>query len=274
MSTIAGIPIHNTSHLINDATRISLLLYAPAKFGKTTFAATLDKLTRKHMGKPTLFIAVEAGEGGGTMSIQQAGVDFVAPATYDELLKVLTALQTDTTYGGVVLDSATEYVNRFLKPYALQFPARENVPTRSAGVPTRSDYQTMGEKLRIDFLKLISLTTAPRIECRKHLIVTALQREKLDGDTIVSIHPDLPGAMALTATAMFQTVAQIELRHVVEKEDGKTTRRAVRQLLTDGGGIRIVGDRTGLIPNGAPLDLLEIYERWWLPAIQRQEKQS
>lgn len=267
-SSIGGLTVRNTARLIGPDTRISLLIYAPAKHGKTTFAATLNKLTLKHHGKPTLFVAVEPGEGGGTMSIQHAGVDYVAPETYDEFLKVLAALENDTNYAGVVLDSATEYVNRFLKPYALKFPSRERIPTREAGVPERSDYQTMGEKLRLDFLRLIRLTTHPRLECRKHLVVTALQREKVDHDAIVSIHPDLPGAMALTAAAMFQTVAQIGISNRVEKEGGQTRRITHRYLITESNGVRVVGDRTGCFPDGAPLDLLEIYEQHWLPKVQ------
>jgi hypothetical protein len=122
-----------------------MMLWAHPKRGKTTFAASLDAMTKKYFGKPTLVIAVEAGEGGGTMSIQDGDVDYVAPTSMEELNKVLAALANDTTYGGVVLDSSTEYVNRFLKPYALSFPyTKGSAPaTRSLGVPEQGDYQTM-----------------------------------------------------------------------------------------------------------------------------------
>lgn len=269
MPEIAGIEVRNTSELINERTKICVMVYAPAKFGKTTFAATLNQLTKAKEGRPSLFIAVETGEGGGTMSIQDAGVDYVTPETYADFLKILTALRTDTHYGGVILDSATEYVNRFLKPYALKFPSRERTATREAGVPERSDYQTMGEKLRQDFSRLIELTTLSDLRCRKHVVVTALQREKMDGENIVAIHPDLPGAMAFTAAAMFHTVAQIGISNRVEKE-GSTTRRVThRYLITESNGVRVVGDRTGCFPDGAPLNFLEIYERYWEPRFRK-----
>lgn len=266
---LANIEIRNTKHLINTHTKLSLLVYAPPKFGKTTLAATLNKVTLAENGKKTLFVAVEAGEGGGTMSIQREAVDYVAPTTYEEFLQVLAALQNDTTYGGVVLDSATEYVNRFLKPYALKFAPRERVDTRQAGVPTRSDYQTMGEKARIDFLQLISLTTHRNPDCRKHLVVTALQREKTDDSgRLLAIQPELPGAMSATATAMFQTVAQI----IIKSRVVNNVRTQERVLLTEGDGVRVVGDRTGVFPAESPTDLKEVWDKYWLPKLKEQDQ--
>lgn len=257
--------IRNTANLINPTTKLSILIYAPPKFGKTTLAATLNKVTLAENGKKTLFIAVEAGEGGGTMSIQHAAVDYVAPTSYEEFLQVLAALQNDTTYGGVVLDSATEYVNRFLKPYALRFAPRERVDTRQAGVPTRSDYQTMGEKARIDFLQLIGMTIHRNPDCRKHLVVTALQREKTDDSgRLIAIQPELPGSMSATATAMFQTVGQI----IIKSRVVDNVRTQQRILLTEGDGVRVVGDRTGVFPAEAPPDLKEIWDKYWLPKIK------
>ena len=269
---IGGINVRNTANLINPDTRLCAMVYSPPKFGKTTLAATLNKLTLKTLNKPTLFIAVEAGEGGGTMSIQDAGVDYVCPEDYNEFQSVLAALQTDTFYGGVVLDSATEYVNRYLKPYALNFPSRERIPTRSAGVPERSDYQTMGEKARKDFNQLISLTTKADTNIRKHLIVTALERSKEDNGAIVAIQPDLPGAMSGAATAMFQTVAQVAIRGKVVKDPttGQPSRITERVLVTGGDGVRVVGDRTHVFPTECTdMDLLTLWEKYWVPQFNK-----
>jgi len=270
--SIGGIQIKNTAHLINTDTRVCMMVYATPKTGKTTLSSTLNKLTLKHLGKPTLFVAVEAGEGGGTMSIQDAGVDYVCPANYNDFQALLVALQTDTTYGGIVLDSSTEYVNRYLKPYALNFPSREKIPTRAAGVPERSDYQTMGEKARSDFNTLINLTTHPNMNIRKHLIVTALERVKESDGKIVAIQPDLPGAMSSSATAMFQTVGQIAIRGKVQKNPttGQNERVQERVLVTGGDGVRVVGDRTHILPAECQeMDMLEIWEKYWLPTINK-----
>jgi hypothetical protein len=96
----------------------------------------------------------------------------------------------------------------------------------------------MGEQARIDFNKLINLTTHPDLAVRKHLLVTALEKEKLtrDGKELVAIQPDLPGAMSSVATAMFQTVGCIELRTSVVSDPANpkaTVRRTVRTLVTD-----------------------------------------
>ena len=276
-SALGGITVRNTSQLFTPDTRLCMLVYAHAKRGKTTFAATMDQFTKKYFGKPTLIIAVEAGEGGGTMSIQDFDVDYVVPNTMEELNKIIAALATDTKYGGVVLDSATEYVNRFLKPYALKFPYTKGAapPTRLEGVPEQGDYQTMGERARMDFNKLINLTSHPDKNIRKHLLVTALEKEKTNRDgVLLSVQPDLPGAMALAATAMFQTVGAIELKTTVEPDPAnpKVTKRVTRRMLVttvDEESKKIVGDRTKRIPTGSPLNFCDIYEQSWIPTFEK-----
>lgn len=268
----ANLEVRNTSTLIGPDTRICMLVYSPAKRGKTTFGSTLDKLTKRWFGKPSLFVAVETGEGGGTMSVQDAGVDFIQPSSWEELVVVLATLQTDTKYGGVIFDSATEYVKRFLQPLALRIPYSKGSPdaTRAMGVPMQGDYQTMGEQARQHFNQLVNLTVHPNPNVRKHLIVTALEKEKNDrvSGELTAIQPDLPGAMATTATAMFQTVATIQVQRLVAPDPAKPGAKILTQqrvLLTETEGVRILGDRTGRIPNGAPLDLEAIYEKYWVP---------
>lgn len=276
--SVGGIQVRNTKNLIGPNTKICSMIYAPAKRGKTVFGATLNKLTMKYGGKPTLFIAMEPSDGGGTMSLRDEDIEYVMPSTMEELSRIVAGLASDTRYGGVVFDSATEYVNRFLKPYSLAFPMTKGTPApqRKAGVPDQTDYQTMGEQLRIDFNKLLNLTVHPDLKIRKHLLVTALEKEKYtrDGKELVSIQPDLPGAMASVATSMFQTVGCIELRTKITPDPAKpgaTRREIIRQLLTEASeeNKRIVGDRTGCIPTGSPLDWLEIYERCWVPRFNQ-----
>jgi hypothetical protein len=254
--------------LINADSKLCMVLWAAYGFGKTRFAATLDKMTKRFFNKPSLIIAVEPGEGGGTMSIQNYDVDFVVPNTFDELNALVAALQTDRTYAGVALDSATEMVNRFLKPYALQFPSREHIATRVAGVPERSDYQTMGEACRKLMNQLIKLTTLEDLSARKHLLVTALDRTKEDNGRIVSVGPDLPGAMASACGAMFQTVGEIRVIPKVENVGGKPVRTSERRLVTHGDGVRLIKDRTGCFPAECELDLETIWPQYWLPRIE------
>jgi hypothetical protein len=277
-NTLAGLPVRSTRNLINPDTRICMMLWAYAKRGKTTMGRSLDAFTKKYMGKPSLFIAVEAGEGGGTMSIQDADIDYVCPTTMDELNRLIAELHSNSTYGGIVLDSASEYVNRFLKPYALKFPYTKGAPpaTRLAGVPEQGDYQTMGERARSDFNQLINLTTHPDPKIRKHLLVTALEMEKKDRDgNVLRIGPALPGAMMEGSTSMFQTVGTIELRTIVGKDAlGKPTRTTERTLVTDATeeNKKILGDRTKCIRSGMPLDFVQIWEQGFLPAIESRKE--
>ena len=57
-------------------------------------------MTRRFGGKPSLFVAIELGDGGGTASIQSLGVDYVMPTDIGELDSVILELSRDTKYGG------------------------------------------------------------------------------------------------------------------------------------------------------------------------------
>lgn len=268
---IGSLPIRNTAVLITPKTKICLLVYASPKIGKTTLCATLDTMTKKFFGKPTLIIACETADGGGTMSIQEFGVDFVQPTNRDELLSVIAALGSDTTYGGVAVDSFSEVARSLIQPYALNFPARVGEPRRAAGVPEISDYHTMGEDARKILNQLVALTVHPNLNIRKHLIVTALSKTKYDkgGNTIIRVCPDLPGQMADTATAVFQTVGTIQVKVKVIKEEERIRQVKERYLVTEGDGVVILGDRTKCFPDEGTLDMVKIWEEGFVPRIAK-----
>lgn len=270
-----NIPIHNTKTLISPDLRICGMVFCPAKFGKTIFASGLDELTRKYRGKPTLVIACESAEGGGQMSVQEKHLDYVMPKNWNDMEGLLASLATDETYGGIILDNATDYINRIVKPHALTFPSRERDPgSRVDGVPQRSDYQVMGENARNHFNRLVNMTSnATPEKLRKDLIVTALEREKSDqAGNLIAITPDLPGAMASVAPSIFQSVCSIAMKPKVITNADKTTRRvASRYLALVEDGKRISGDRTKILINDYPLTnddgtprnaILEMYEKW------------
>jgi hypothetical protein len=246
---------------------------SPPKFGKTTFAASLNEFTKKHLGKETLIIAVEAADGGGVSVIQDLDVPYVQPANYQELDKILAALQTDSTFGGVVIDNASDMVGRIVKPYALTFPTRgQPPPSRAVGVPERGDYQTMGEITRKILNQAINLTKTPNENHRKHLLVTVLQKDRQDQDTgrIVSTQPDLPGAMSDAAAAMFELFCSIKVGHAVVPDPNNpkvTTRQQVRTLQVTGDGVKQLGDRYKLFADGAPLNWTQLMETYWLPKV-------
>jgi len=285
----AGLPVHSTREVFGPNTKVCMMVYQAPKRGKTTFAASLDKVTKKYDNKPTLFVSMEASDGGGTLSLKDLDIDYVQPRTRKELDGIIAALQRDTYYGGVVIDSASEYVKRFLQPFALQntFPGANYYPTRQYGVPARNDYQFMGEVGRIFFNRLIELTSTPDLSIRKHLIVTALIKEKFDEKgNLYRVCPDLPGAMSDSATAMFQTVAQIGVKAqaVPDPNDptGKKRKRVHMHFLrTKSDGVEILDDRTGIFPNnfpltdldGNPVGLDKIFEEFWIPAVEKTTKE-
>ena len=274
---LGNLEIRNTRDLIGPDTRICTLLYSPAKFGKTELASSLSEITTKYRGKPCLVIACEVAEGGGTMSISRKGLDYVTPSNFNEMEGLIAQLATDETYGGVILDNATDYVIRIVRPHALKFPAKERVlGAREVGVPVRSDYQVMAEVARQHLNKLVSLTNKNIPErYRKDLIVTALEKERTDDEgNLTSITPDFPGALANVATALFQSVVSIKIKQKVVPDPagkpGATKRQSSRLLHVKADGLRVGDDRTGIFQHdypltaedGTPIGLLPMYEQW------------
>ncbi len=278
---IAGLEVQNTSNLFDINTRICHLLFSEAKRGKTTLAGSLNAFTLKYLKKPTLFIACESSDGGGTATIKDMGVDYVIPSNHTELQSVIDYLKTDTKYGGVVWDNLTDAVKGIIQPYALKFPSKEKILVREMGVPDRGDYQSMGEFLRKLLSPLVALTRHENLEIRKHVVCCALLKEKTtpDGKALVAIQPSLPGAMATDATAMFQTVSMIGINKKV-MPDSKGVNRAIYQrvLTSDSDGVLVAGDRWKVHPkeilltndDGSTLGFTEIYEQYWLPKINKQ----
>jgi len=273
---IGTLQIKNTKNLLTEDTRLCAMIYCPPKFGKTKLAASLDDFTKKFRGKPTLIIASEVAEGGGTMTLNDMNIDYVMPSNWNEMEALIASLATNEYYGGIVLDNVTDYVNRIVKPHAMSFPSKErDSGTRLLGVPVRGDYQVMGESTRTQLNRLINLTNEnTQTKFRKDLIVTALQKEiNDDSGNLSGIVPDLPGALASSVTAMFQSILSIGIKQTVVKQpDGSTKRINTRFLMSTIDPMRRTDDRTGIFKaqhnatltdeQGNALGLVEIYDRW------------
>jgi len=259
-----------------------MLLWAASGKGKTLLASSLHRLTMKYNQKPTLIIAVESGEGGGAATLRKLNQPLFVPKSMEEVDKCLTALAMDKQFGGIVVDSAKELVQQFIKPKALAFPGRDTGPVQSqlrlVGVPGRSDYQVMGELTRQVFNKLLNISSNPNPELKKHIIVTATDKQSYDSTGLILKFdgPDLPGAMAQTAAAMFQISATIDIRG--EMVNGK--RESVRYLVTETDGPKALKDRFNVFPKTGTrlklndedtlgLDLCDIWERFWLPQMPK-----
>lgn len=273
--SLPGITLSNSSTILSAESKLCVLLWGPSGYGKTQLAGGLDDITQKYGGKRTLYIPVEAGEGGGAATIRKRGVPMFVPRDYTDLHRVLGLLRNDKSIGGVVLDSASELAKVYVKNAALKYPARENIATRAAGIPTRSDYQTMGELTSQILRMLIAFSTHEDPAFRKHVIVTATDVTREEDERITFIGPDLPGRMGREVVQMFQQVLSLEIKP--ETVDGKRT--SVRYLASASDGVRAMKDRYGILPEKIRIkrsetdsegeDLLSVYEKYYLPEMQR-----
>lgn len=265
--------ITSSGDILGPQTRLAQLLWAPSGYGKTYLAGQLDALTQKHGGKRTLFVAVEAGEGGGGATIRNLNIPICVPKDYNDLYRILGLLRNDKSYGGVVFDSATELNTAFIKPAALKYPPKENSQTRAIGVPTRSDYQTMGEMMSGVLRLIMGFSTHPDLEYRKHIIVTAADMTREEEEKVTFIGPALPGRMAKEAVQLFNQVGTITIKPQVI--GGK--RENIRYLTFQGDGVKALKDRYSIYPgemqlkgpSGEGETLTSIFEKYWLPSIKQ-----
>jgi len=209
------------------------------------------------------------------MTLNGQDIDYVTPSSWTEMENLLANLATNDYYGGIVLDNASDYVARIVKPHALAFPniKDKDTGTRAIGVPARSDYQVMGECARQQMNRLVNLTNDnTKEQYRKDLVVTALERENTDKEgNITSITPDLPAALTTAVTALFQSVVSISIKQkVIKQPDGTTRRISTRNLHVNADGLRVSDDRTGIFTHdflltkedGTAQGLIEIYEKF------------
>ena len=247
------------------------MIWASSGAGKTNLGGSLDAMTQKYRGKRSLYIPVEPAEGGGAATIRNLNIPMTVPKDYNDFYRVLGLLRNDKSIGGVVLDNASEFAKQYVKSAALKYPSRENSPTRSAGIATRSDYQVMGELMSQTLRALIALTTHENPDYRKDVIIMAADIQREEDEKITFIGPDLPGRMSREACQMFQQVGTIGIKTSVV--DGK--RVAGRYLTFAADGVKALKDRYDIYPSEIPLrkspdspgeDLLTMFEKWWLPA--------
>lgn len=281
------LPVQSTKDLFRPGTRMCHLVHGNTGAGKTRLGGTLDAFTKQYRGKPTLFIAMEPAEGGGSATNRDRDIAVVVPSTLAEVDGILDWLKTDKEFGGVVVDNMTDYVKNILQPFTIQnFPSREKSPTRQHGVADRGDYQSMGEFCRQRLQKLVNLTRTTNPEYRKDLVVLALTKEVQDQDTqsVSAIQPNLPGQMSQACGAMFQQVSYLAARATVVKitdAQGRTVSQRIhrRVLINDTDGVIVARDRWGILPKeyvltknaGEEIGLVEIYQDCWLPALKLVE---
>jgi hypothetical protein len=166
--SLPGVALTNTKDIVSPDTKLAMLLWAASGKGKTKLAGSLHRLT------------MESGEGGGAATLRKLDGPLFVPNSMEELDRALAALRNDRTFGGVVLDSATEMVKKFVKTKALAYPGRDKGPVqgqlRTAGIPGRSDYQVMGELTRQVFQSLLNMSAMADPALKKHILVTATDR--------------------------------------------------------------------------------------------------
>jgi hypothetical protein len=225
--------IKNTKTLIDPINfRLNVLLYALPGLGKSLWASTAPN--------PGI-AACETGLGKGLLTIADKGLDYVEPTSikdFEEIINGKVFADKDT----IVLDSLSEMVRTFVKDEALKIPrARGESEKRRAGIPELDDYGTIGEICRRMLRAL--LTKNPT----KHVVVTATEKyDKADpenGQAETLIGPDLPGAMFLGSTAMFDLVLRIRTRPALKDPKDPKSRYSQRYILTqpDGQGSIVKG---------------------------------
>jgi len=163
------------------------------------------------------------------VTIGEKGATFYEPENIKEL-EAFCSGDVSKNADVIALDSLTAMTRTFIKDYALTFPrGKGQTLKRAAGVPELDDYGVMAEITRRLLAKLISLN--------KHVIVTTTLKLPQDADPdngrdAQPAMPDLPGQLALAATAMFDTVFIMRTRPVLRDPKEARSRYTQRYLMT------------------------------------------
>ena len=217
--------VKSTKQLVTpENLKLKILLYSPPGFGKTLWASSAPSPG---------FAACETGHGGGLLTLAGQNIDYIEPTSISDLEAVANGLVFKDKET-IVLDSLSAMTMTFVKDAALAIPRTKGESLkRKQGVPELDDYGVMGEMTRRILNRLLDLD--------KHVIVTALEKIKLpdpetgQGETIIC--PDLPGAMAVGSTGMFDFVFRLRARQIMTKPGDAKSKVTQRYLLTVNDGM-------------------------------------
>lgn len=245
-----SLEVQNTKNIIVPGKfRFVALIYGLPGTGKTSWVCSAPN--------PGV-VACETGNGNGLLSVADRGLDFVTPSSYSEWETVCggTLFKDKET---LIIDSISEMNRTFIKDYALSIPrTRGDSPKRRLGVPELDDYGTMGELLRRTLRKVIDSNPT------KNIIVTATEKydraDPENGQAETLIGPDLPGAMMLGCTAMFDFVFRLRTRQKLRDPKDAKSRYIERYLLSQPDGQGSIVKCRGNKPDGSGTPLLAAEE--------------
>jgi len=227
--------LKNTKSLVEPKNlKWKVLLVGRPGVGKTSWLATAPDIG---------VCACETGHGSGLLTAAHSSIDYVEPKTFTDLRSI--CLNTFAPFQGkqsVGLDSLTAMTKGFIKDHCLSaFPPKNRTEAmrRQAGVPSGFDYSDFSEVTRT----LLNYILAQD----KNVVVTALEKtEKDEGGAVVSIGPDLPGALSAGAAALFDTVLYLKVRRVLRDPRDPKSVVYERYLVTGADGIHISKDRNNI----------------------------
>lgn len=202
--------------------KLKALVYGLPGIGKTEWLSTANEYG---LG----VAACETGLGKGLLTVAQKDIEFVEPASLGELEAFCNgAVFKDKAV--IALDSLSYMNKSFIRDAALAIPRKTgDTQKRAQGVPELDDYQVMAEISRRLLAKLLDR------DC--HLIVTCTEKEiKNDATGETFYVPDLPGALALTCTAMFDFVLRLRTRQQFRDRRDPASRYVERYFITQPDG--------------------------------------
>jgi hypothetical protein len=199
-------------------------------------------------------IACETGHGKGLLTLADQTIEFVEPTTlqdFDEVASGKVFKDKET----LVFDSLSYFVKTVVKDEALKMPRKFGESAkRRAGVPELDDYGVMGELTRKYVEKLLLLP--------KNVVVLATEKYSggnEDNPEIV-IGPDLPGAMFLGSTAMFDAVLRLRTRPKLRDPKDAKSKYTERYFLTQPDGAGTIAKCRSTLNGKAILDKEEVFD--------------
>lgn len=213
--------VKNSRNIIDPANfKFKVLIFGLPGTGKTEWLSSAPDIG---------VAACETGIGKGLLTIAQKGIEYVEPSNLAELEAFCNGavFQKKQSLG---LDSLSWMSKSFIREAALAIPRKSgDAQKRAQGVPELDDYQVMAEISRRLLAKLLDKS--------QNLVITATEKDIKTDDGGVMYVPDLPGALALTCTAMFDFVFRLRTRQKFADRTKPESRYVERYLVTQPDGL-------------------------------------